>query len=109
MPDRETDQRTKGPTDDEADPCKFPVSMDRFPVRARKIQGIRPQNVGIAARIDGGIAEKGPKMAGIRKIPCYFPCWQGIGARSYSAESGYADLGIEIDRGTLSAAKPIGR
>jgi len=27
-------------------------------------------------------------MAGIRRIPCYFPCWQGIGTCSNPAESG---------------------
>src|SRR6266852_1626821 len=69
--------------DDEADPCKFPVSMDQFPVRAKQFRvpnrpGNLPQRIGIAERIDGGIAENGSKMTGIRKIPCYFPCWQGI-------------------------------
>src|SRR5712691_9637080 len=88
--------------DDEADRCKFPVPMDQFPVRAKKFRvpnrtGNLPQRIGIAERIDGSIAETGSKMAGTRKIPCYFPCWQGIGACSKSAESGLLEIVIGLD------------
>jgi hypothetical protein len=40
--------------------------------------GNLPQRIGIAERIDRSIAETGAKAAGILKIPCYFPCSQGI-------------------------------
>src|SRR6266853_524784 len=59
--------------------------------------GNLPQHIGIAERIDGKLAEKGSKMAGIRKIPCYFPCWQGIGTCSKSAESGLLEIAIGLD------------
>src|SRR5258708_13790205 len=36
-------------------------------------------------------------MAGTRKIPCYFPCWQGIGTCSNSAESGLLQVVIGLD------------
>jgi hypothetical protein len=64
----------KRTTGNEADRCEFPVSMDQFPVRMEKFRvpnrtGNLPQRIGIAERIDGSLAEKGAKMAGIRKIP----------------------------------------
>src|SRR6266849_247570 len=65
----------------------------RVPNRAGKL----PQRIGIAGRIDGILAEKGSKMAGIRKIPCYFPCWQGIGTCSNSAKSGLLEVVIGLD------------
>ena len=60
-------------------------------------QGNLPQRIGIAERIDRSLDEKGSKMAGIRKIPCYFPCWQGIGTCSNSAESGLLEVIIGLD------------
>jgi hypothetical protein len=56
--------------------------------------GNLPQRIGIAERIDVKLAEKGARMAENLQIPCYFPCWQGIGTYSNSAESGLLEIVI---------------
>src|SRR5258708_8670826 len=67
--------------DDEADPCKFPVPTDQFPVRAKKIPGSESNRESACIALElprestEALPKKGAKMAGIRKIPCYFPCW----------------------------------
>jgi hypothetical protein len=49
----------------------------------RKEQGISPQAVQIAVRFRAGQRQNGPKQAEFCKIPCYFPCCQGMrGSRS---------------------------
>ena len=92
----------KRTTRNEAHRREFPVSMVQFPVRAEKFRapnrtGILPQRMVITEQIDANLTEKGPKMVGIRKIPCYFPCWQGIGTCSNSAESGLLEVIIGLD------------
>jgi len=42
-------------------------------------------------------SRRGAKMAGIREIPCYFPCRQGIGTCSNSAETGLLEIIIGLD------------
>ena len=64
--------------DAEADHREFPVSMDQFPVRAKKVRvsnrtGNLPQRVGIAERIGGSFAERGRKWPELEKIPVIFP------------------------------------
>jgi hypothetical protein len=58
----------------EADRREFPCFDGSFPVRTEKFRvpnrtGNLPQRIGIAERIDASLAERGAKMAGIRKIP----------------------------------------
>jgi hypothetical protein len=84
--------------------------FERKKFRVPKRTGNLPQRIGIAGRIDASPAEKGAKMAGTRKVPCYFPCWQGIGTCSNSAESsllevivGLDDLAQLVSRGAIAA------
>src|ERR1700686_5504717 len=77
MPDRETDNWTMKPIAVNSLFRWINSLFGRKKFRVPNRTGNLPQHIGIAERIDGSLAEKGSKMAGIRKIPCYFPCWQG--------------------------------
>jgi hypothetical protein len=62
---------------------KFPVSADEFPVPRKQIPCSEknresPQTVQIAVRFLVALHQNGTKQAEFRKIPCYFPCSQGI-------------------------------
>ena len=62
------------------------IRQQEFPVPCRA--GNRPQRTGIAAQIDARTRRKAPKWPEISKIPCYFPCHQGIGI------SGWRGVGV---------------
>ena len=54
----------------------IPVPQKRFPAPNRT--GNLPQALRIAARFCVGRRQNGPQQAEFRKIPCSFPCCQGI-------------------------------
>jgi hypothetical protein len=57
----------------------------------RAEQGNYPQRIGIAAQMDARTQWKAPKWSEISKIPCYFPCSEGI-----RGEAGRRSRGIQI-------------
>src|SRR5258706_2804449 len=55
---------------------RFPVPRKQIPCSEKNRES--PQTVQIAVRFLVALHQNGTKQAEFRKIPCYFPCSQGI-------------------------------